>query len=342
MEKHFQMYRETVYTASYVLSAVFTHEGEEVFSTGGSLILWMEYPRARVEATGLEEIMYPVAVADFEKRVLFSYTPERGWAKHVLAGDWLAIVDPLRNPFLRRVRYTGLEEGSLDGAAVWIVRGTAPADPLGILPQAELVYWIDKESFVDRKIQIFFETYIPGLDITLANEYVSELTSFTEVPGIPDEKFAVPPDAPPTPDLNGRVFPRPAPDLRGVTVTGEGISLRGLRGNVVVLFFWDLGAEIEEHVGLNLLLMEGIRQRGEGKGVAVIGVTEGDPEIVAAFLEGFEAAIPTVVDRGRWAEALGVTEETWCVVIDPEGNVYAETDPFSVPAILLELLEPAP
>jgi peroxiredoxin len=340
MELHFRMYRETVYTASYVLNATSMYEDEEVFSMGGSIILWMEYPRARVEATGLEEVMYPAMVADLGERILYTHDPAEGWTKHVLAGEWLAMIDPRYDPLFRRIEFTSLEEDSLDGAAVWVVQGTLAPDPLGIMPRAELSIWIDKETYADRKLKVLFETYIPGLDITLVNEYETELISFTAVEDIPDEKFAVPADVPATPDLNGRVFPYPAPDLRGRTVDGQEISLRDLSGNVVIVFFWDMDTEIEENLGLNLLLMEGIRQRGEDKGVTVIGVTEGHPEIVAAFLEGFEAGIPTVVDRERWAEALGVTEETWCVVIDRDGNVYATADPFTAVVLLLELLEP--
>lgn len=339
MERHFRMARETVYTASYVLSGTATFQGEEIFSVGGSLILWMEYPRARLEATGLEDIMFPVNVVDFEGRILYSFVPQRGWAKHVLSGEWLSMVDPRYDPLLRRTRYTGIEETSLGGTAVWVVRGTIAPDPLGLLPRAEVTFWIDKETYIDRKVLFSFDLHLPGLDLTTSNRFLSELTSFREVADIPDERFAVPEGVLPAPDADGRVFPYPAPDLRATTVTGEEISLGGLSGNVVVVFFWDIGAEIEENLVLNLLLMEGIRRRGEGKGVAVIGVVDGDPEGVADLLEGFEVGMPTVVARKEWAAALGVTEETQCVVIDQEGNVYAKTDPFTVPSILLELLD---
>jgi len=340
MEGYFALYRNEVFTASYVLTSTSTHEGEELFSLAGSLIVWMKYPWARVETSGLEDMLYPVVVADFERKVLYSHVPEEGWAKHVLSGNWLALLDPRYDPLLRRIRYTELTEDTLEGKAVWVVRGTLPPDPLGILPRAEVTFWIDKESYIDRKAKILFDIYVPGLDVLFTTEQLSELTSFKKVADIPADKFTVPPDAPAVPDLNGRVFPYPAPDLAGITVTGEELSLSEFSGEVVIVFFWDLGAEIEENIGLNLLLMEGIRERGEGKGVKVIGVTSGDPEIVAAFLEGFEAKMPTLVARDEWAEALGVTEETWCVVIDREGNVYAKADPFTVPALLLELLEP--
>ncbi len=340
MEGYFDLYRNKVFTASYVLTSTSTYGKEELFSLAGSLILWMEYPRARVEASGLEEVMYPILVADFERNALYSCVPEAGWRKHVLSGNWLALVDPRYDPLLSRIRYTELEEDILEGEAVWVVRGTITPDPLGILPRAEVTFWIDKETYIDRKVKILFDTYMPGLDILFTTEQLSELTSFKEAVDIPDDRFSVPPDVPAAPDLNGRVFPYPAPDLAGTTVTGEELSLSKLLGNVVIVFFWDLGAEIDEHMGLNLLLMEGIRERGEGKGVRVVGVTDGDPEIVAAFLEGFGAEMPTLTARDEWAEALGVTEETWCVVIDREGNVYAKADPFTVPALLLELVEP--
>ncbi len=340
MEGYFALYRNKVFTASYMLTSTSTHEGEELFSLSGSLVLWMKYPWARVETSGFEDVMYPVLVADFAGKALYSHVPEVGWVKHVLSGNWLALLDPRYDPLLKRIRYIELKEDTLDGKDVWVVRGTIAPDLLGILPRAEVTFWIDKETFIDRKVKISYDIYIPGLDVLLTTEQISELTSFAEVADIPADRFSVPTDAPAAPDLNGRVFPYPAPDLRGTTVTGGELSLSEFLGDVVIIFFWDLGAEIEENIGLNLLLMEGIRERGEGKGVKVIGVTDGDPEIVAAFLEGFGAAMPALTARDEWAEALGVTEETWCVIIDPEGNVYAKTDPFVVPVLLLELLEP--
>ena len=338
VEKHFSLPREKIFIASYVLTLSSTYEGEEVLSLGGSLVFWVKYPWVRVETVGFEGVFYPVSVMDFEKGVLYSHSPERGWAKHVLSGSWLALVDPRRDPFLRRIRYSGIEEGTLGGEDVWIVRGEAKSDPLGIIPRAEVTLWIDKDTYIDHKELVLYDLYIPGFDVLLNTRHLFELTSFREVDDIPADKFSVPQDAPAMPDLEGRVFPYPAPDLRGITVKGEEISLSGLSGDVAVVFFWRMGTEIEKHLGLNLLLMEGIRERGEGKGVHVIGVTDGDPEIVAAFLEGFEAEMPTLTAWDEWAEALGVKSETACVIIDREGMVYAITDPSNVPSLLWELI----
>jgi|Deesub1362B_J571_1020462.scaffolds.fasta_scaffold00169_5 peroxiredoxin len=330
--------RETAFTSSYVASLISKYDGEEVFSLGGSIIFWSEYPWLRIETVGLEDVFLPVEIVDLKEKVIYSYVPERGWAKHVVSGGWLSLVDLDLDPLFRRVKFSTVEEGTLEGNAVWVLKGYIPPDTFGLMRQFETTLWIDRVSYVGRKTEIYFEFYFPGLDFTTTNELVMELTSYEEVDDVPDERFAVPDEVPEAPDTAGRIFPYPAPELRAVATSGEEISLADFREQVVVVFFWDMEAEIADF-GVNLALMEGLRSRGEGKGLVVIGVVEGDPEIVGAFLEGFEAGMPTITDRASWAEALGVEEATFCVLVDSEGNVYAKTDPFSVLPLVLELVE---
>ncbi len=330
--------QELPFTSSYVATLVSEYEGEEVFSLTGSLIFWVEYPRVRVETTGLEDVFLPVQIADLAAGAVYSYAPERGWAKHVLSGGWLSLIDLDKDPLFRRVRFGEVEEGTLGGEAVWILRGEMSPDPLGLMRRFEMSLWMDKASYVVRKAEIYFEFYFPGLDFATTNSMTLELTGYREVPDIPDGRFAVPEEAPEAPDSAGRVFPRPAPDLRGAVTSGEEIALADMRGQAVIVFFWDMDAEIEG-LGFNLALMEGLRALGEGKGLAVIGVAEGDPELIGAFLEGFGAGLPTVTDGAAWAEALGVTGPPACVLIDPRGNVYAVTDPLSILPLVIEVLE---
>ena len=330
--------QERSFTSSYVATLVSKYEGEEVFSLGGSLIFWVEYPRVRVEATGLEDIFLPVQVADLAEGVVYSYAPGRGWAKHVLSGGWLSLLDLEREPLLRRMEFGKVEEGTIGADAVWILRGEMRPDPLGLMREFEMDLWVDKATYMGRRAEIYFEFYYPGLDFVTTNDMSLELTGYREVSDIPDERFAVPEGVPEAPDGAGRIFPHPAPDLRGVTTSGEEIALADMRGRAVIVFFWDMNAEIEA-LGINLSLMEGLRLLGEGKGLAVIGVAEGDPEIIGAFLEGFGAGMPTVTDRAAWAEALGAEGSPACVLIDPRGNVYAITEPFSVLPLVIEVLE---
>ncbi|MGY4707653.1 peroxiredoxin family protein [Candidatus Bipolaricaulota sp. J31] len=337
METHLRMMRETVYVASYVVTMVTEFAGEEGPSLEGSFIIWCEYPRFRLEGTGLEGLFYPVEIIDLGAKVSYSWDPERGWAKHVLATDWLWILDPGAHPLMRRMRYTSVEEGVLGDTGVWIVRGELPPDSLGLIPRFEAEVWVDKGSYLDRRTRLYFELYFPGLEVISTSTAIVELTGYKDLRDIPDARFAVPDDAPPAPDSMGRVFPYPAPDLRGVTAAGEEITLADFRGRVVVLFFWDLGARPEE-IGVNLALMEGLRMQGEEHGVSVVGIVEGDPGLIGSFLEEFGVAMPTITEYGEWAGPLGVEEPFTCVLIDPEGMVYAVTDPFSSLSLVLELL----
>lgn len=104
---------------------------------------------------------------------------------------------------------------------------------------------------------------------------------------------------------------------------GSRISLRDLRGKVVVLDFW---ASWCAPCRAEAPIVDRVARRHEGKGVVVVGVTTSDDDWVRAadFVKSHGLGYTTVFDEGdHVANAFQVRELPTLVVIDPKGVVSA-------------------
>jgi peroxiredoxin len=104
---------------------------------------------------------------------------------------------------------------------------------------------------------------------------------------------------------------------------GSRISLRDLRGKVVVLDFW---ASWCAPCRAEAPIVDRVARRHEGKGVVVVGVTTSDDDWprAADFVKSHGLGYTTVFDEGdHVASAFQVRELPTLVVIDPNGIVSA-------------------
>lgn len=342
VESSFAKYKDLTYVVALDASFRSVLGEEDLLNAGGSIHLFYEPFRLRVEYIDMEELGFPaVEIADIERGAAYSFIPGQGWVRHVLSADYLLMVDPNAHPLYSKAVYTSLKGLEVEGKEAWEIVGAIPDDPLGILSECVLVYWIEKATHLPLKGAFSFTFNLPGLDLSFANEVGVLTRSYEAKEDIPDELFTVPEGIPDVPDDMGRVFPRPAPELRGESLSGEEIAAFS-PGDVSVILFFDPYEEIFENYGLSLSLMEGTSQRGGGLGVRVIGVaTGGDREMISSLLGELGLTLPVIMDeQGEWIEGFGIRgfELPICVLIDREGMVRAISDPFSALWVLLELL----
>jgi sugar lactone lactonase YvrE len=119
-----------------------------------------------------------------------------------------------------------------------------------------------------------------------------------------------------------------APDLTGGLAwlnTDKPISLRDLRGNVVILDFWTAGCVNCMHM---LAVLAALEAKRAGQPLQIIGVhsakfdSDKDPSRVLASVERYGVDHPVVVDRNMaiW-ERYGIEAWPTLVVIRPDGQV---------------------
>jgi len=117
---------------------------------------------------------------------------------------------------------------------------------------------------------------------------------------------------------------RPLPDNATFTdIEGVPTDLADLRGQVVVVNFWatwcpPCRAELPEFQKYQALAPEGLKVVG----IDLLASETGGLEAVKAFVEDKQMAwTQWVDDRGRLAEAFGVTSIPTTIVLDPQGRV---------------------
>jgi len=112
-----------------------------------------------------------------------------------------------------------------------------------------------------------------------------------------------------------------APDFTLTLMDGGQISLKDLRGQVVVLNFW---ASWCGPCRLEVPVLEQV-WKDYGDEVAFVGIAHNDlPEQVRAFVERYGMTFPNGVDiNGGIARAYGLTSVPQTFVIDEEGFVQA-------------------
>jgi peroxiredoxin len=105
-------------------------------------------------------------------------------------------------------------------------------------------------------------------------------------------------------------------------LTGESVSLSGLRGKVVFLNFWatwcpPCRAEMPD--------METVHQRLTGKGLEILAVDSGEKSAtVAAFIKRSGFTFPVALDAdGRVGAAYGVSAIPTTYLIDRQGRIVS-------------------
>jgi tetratricopeptide (TPR) repeat protein len=131
-----------------------------------------------------------------------------------------------------------------------------------------------------------------------------------------------------------------APDLeaRDWMNTEQPISLRDMRGLIVVLYFW-----VSFHKGgeafmepINIVYND--RDIGRGRGVMVIGVTDAERKMVIGMLEREKVNFPVAFECKAYEE-YKIKEFPRVVVVDPSGRVAFSGPPSDVENIRRAVFE---
>lgn len=129
-----------------------------------------------------------------------------------------------------------------------------------------------------------------------------------------------------TPETAGGALPpapalgHPAPDFTLRSLSGDSVSLSGLKGQPVVLNFWatwcgPCRAEMPE--------LQRLHERLAPAGVVVLGVNQGErPEVVTAYREQLAVDFPTAMDqRLGVSRVFGVNSIPTTFFIDRDGVI---------------------
>jgi peroxiredoxin len=111
-----------------------------------------------------------------------------------------------------------------------------------------------------------------------------------------------------------------APGLSGTTIDGQPVSLAGLRGRVVTVFFFHVGCP---YCRGQFETMDALAKRSASEAVAVVGVDGDDPpEVVRAAFAGAGVAFPVIVDADQAIHAAwGAAMHPTIYVVDREGVI---------------------
>ena len=138
----------------------------------------------------------------------------------------------------------------------------------------------------------------------------------------------------------------PAPGFSARRLEGGTLSLRSLRGKVVLLDFWSPSCP---PCTLEMPELEKLHRRYEERGLRVLGVTEMDPsaEEVRSFLHEIGVTYPILLDPGaRIGSLYRLVAHPTSVLIDRRGIVryanvgYLRGEEKEIERAILELLGP--
>jgi len=114
----------------------------------------------------------------------------------------------------------------------------------------------------------------------------------------------------------------PAPEFEAVSLNGDSFTLTGLRGKVVLLYFWASWSNLSNRELPNTKVVYG---KYHGDGFAVIGISlDYDRQALSGFLEAERLPWPQIYDndqRVSLAESYGIEFVPTLLLIDREGVV---------------------
>lgn len=113
-----------------------------------------------------------------------------------------------------------------------------------------------------------------------------------------------------------------APDLEAKDWlnTEEPISLKDLRGLVVVLYFWVSFEKSGEELLKEINIIHNHRAIGRNRGVMVIGVTDANRKLIEGAIKREKATFPVALECEAYKE-YDIEEFPRIVVLDPQGRV---------------------
>jgi peroxiredoxin len=137
-----------------------------------------------------------------------------------------------------------------------------------------------------------------------------------------------------------------APDIEAKDwLNSEGpVSLKDMRGLVVVLYFWVSFHEAGEVFIESVNILHNHRVLGRNRGVMVIGVTDADRKRIEPVITREKATFPVALESESYKE-FGIESFPRVVVIDPQGKVVQSGSPGDANQLvrrILDLLESNP
>jgi len=119
------------------------------------------------------------------------------------------------------------------------------------------------------------------------------------------------------PDLTGQ----DASDFTLTSLSGDEVTLSGLRGKVVLLNFW---ASWCNPCRIEMPTIQKLHEEFGDKGLLVFGVNSEEPDVARAFIEEMKLTFPTLRDPGdRVSQSYQVFGIPTTFIIDKEGKIAA-------------------
>jgi peroxiredoxin/outer membrane lipoprotein-sorting protein len=188
-------------------------------------------------------------------------------------------------------------------------------------------YWVDPASKLILREQSTASMKPPNMNTSVEVRQVIEFHQSSAGVELPDALFHFqPPEGaeqvgsaefskPVSPGFVGK----PAPDFTLQDLAGRSVSLKDLRGQVVVLDFW---ATWCGPCRIDMPRIEALYKDLKGKGLHVFGVNGEDARVARAYLARNGYTFPTLSDPGMNVSKLyEVNALPTAVVIDKEGKV---------------------
>jgi peroxiredoxin/outer membrane lipoprotein-sorting protein len=188
-------------------------------------------------------------------------------------------------------------------------------------------YWVDPESKLILRERSIASMKPPNLDAPVEVRQMIQFQTASAGGELPDALFIFQPPAgveevgsaefqkPLAPNFEGR----PAPDFTLTDLSGREVSLKELRGQVVVLDFW---ATWCGPCRIDMPRIEALHNELKDKGLHVFGVNGEETQVARAYVDRNGYTFPTLSDPGmQVAQKYQVNALPTAVVIDKEGNV---------------------
>lgn len=260
-----------------------------------------------------------------------------GKAGDALSPESNALVPPkylVKTPYrmdlsVSDIRYKGVEK--IDDVECHVVQVTYNA-----AAGMGMTYWLGKNDYLLRRVENTISLREPGNPQPLLGKIVFVASKLEANPKLEDGifKLATPEGYTestfePKPQLgpNGLLAAGgPAPDWDLKTPDGKTVSLKSLRGKVVIMDFW---ATWCGPCKMAMPGLEKLHQRYKDKPVAILGVNcrqRGEPlEKVLGVVKDLGLNYTQVIEGDKVAEAYQVKGIPCFYVIDPEGKIVYAT-----------------
>lgn len=190
-------------------------------------------------------------------------------------------------------------------------------------------YWIDPESKLVLREQSVASMKPPNLNAPVEVRQIIEFRRAQAGGDLPDELFLFQPP-PGVEEVGSAEFQKPAaanfegkpaPEFQLQDLAGKTVSLKELRGQVVVLDFW---ATWCGPCRIDMPRIEALHNDLKAKGLRVFGVNAEDANLARSYVKRNGYTFPTLSDPGmQVAQLYQVNALPTAIVIDKEGKIAA-------------------